>query len=176
MKQLFFYLIILLFFNGCATSKKSADSEISSKITKLFKSERSSDAIPLKDLISADLKNILDEVTNVSNADAERVKNSDHPTDKPSMIEGSIFTGMYEGATKYTIKKILITGDIAEAVVELENNQSSPSVKWEDTVYLISENGWKIDNIIFPQKVALKNQLKDFITETKKGFQESAQK
>ncbi|MDH6253930.1 hypothetical protein M2347_003657 [Chryseobacterium sp. H1D6B] len=176
MKQLFFYLSILLFFSSCATSKKSDHSEISSKITKLFKSEKSSDPIPLKDLISSDLKNILDEVTNVSNADAERVKKSDHPTDKPSLIEGSIFTGTYDGATKYTVKKIIINGDIAEAVVELEDSGSSPTAKWEDTVYLINENGWKIDNIIFPEKVALKNKLKDFISETKKGFQETAKK
>ncbi|MBK1896825.1 hypothetical protein [Chryseobacterium paridis] len=175
MKHLFSCLCILLIFNSCVTSKTTSEVEVSSKIDQLYKYTTSSNSISSKDLFSPDLKNILDEAHSVSVADAERIKKSDHPTDKPAMVESFIFTGVPD-ATKQKVTKINITGNTAEATVELEigeykaDDKTYPAVVWENSIQLINDNGWKIDNIIFTERSNLKEQLKAFITETKKGL------
>ncbi|MDC8104160.1 hypothetical protein MTQ00_06365 [Chryseobacterium sp. B21-037] len=45
-----------------------------------------------------------------------------------------------------------------------------PTLVWENTIQLINDKGWKIDNIIFTQRSTLKEQLKAFIIETKKAL------
>lgn len=175
MKPFFFFLSILLLFNSCVTSKTTNEAEITSKIDQLYKYTTSSDSISSKELFSSDLKNILDEANRVSDADAQRIKNSDHPTDKPAAVESFIFTGVPD-ATKQKVKSIHVTGNTAEAVVEIEiseykdGDKTYPALIWENTIQLINDNGWKIDNIIFTQRSTLREQLEAFILETKKGL------
>lgn len=172
MKNLFFCLSILFFFSSCSKNNTSAETEISSKIEAVYKST----AISSKNLFSSDLQNLLDEANKAADADAEKVRKSDHPTDKPAMVESFIFTGVPD-VTKQKVKKITITGNTAEAIVEIKTNEEKidgktyPATIWENTIQLINDKGWKIDNIIFTRNSTLKNQLKDFISETKKGLQ-----
>ncbi|TKC10149.1 hypothetical protein FA048_08070 [Pedobacter polaris] len=174
MKQIFFYLSMLLFFSSCnVNNKTSAENEINSKIDSLFKDyDFTSTAI-----YSTDLRNLLNEAIGMAKADAERILRSDHPTDKPRTMEDLTFTGVLDG-TKQKVKKIAITGNTAEAIVEIEASEAEsegkiyPAVIWETKVQLINENGWKIDNIIYTDKPTYKNQIKYFISETKKEFTE----
>lgn len=181
MKRLLFCLIILSVFSGCVTNKTPNEAEITSKIDNLYKYNTSSDSIPSTDLFSTDLKKILDEANNEAKADAERIKKSEHPTDKPAMVESFIFTGVPD-ATNQKIKKISVTGNNAEAIVELEiseykaGDKTYPAVIWENTIQLVNDKGWKVDDIIFTERSTLKQQLKDFTSETQKGLREMAQK
>ena len=185
MKHLFLYLSVFLLFTNCKKSENrpknfGANAEITEKIDSLYAFDKSSLSCSVctipKNLFSSDLEKILNEANTVSRADAERIKNSDYPTDKPMMLEGSTFTGVYEGFTKYKLKTITVTGNKAEAIVAFEYDHADPKAIWNATVSLINEKGWKVDNIIFSQKTVLKNQLNDFIVETKKGLKETVKK
>lgn len=171
MKKLFFCLSILFIFSSCSRNSTSAETEISSKINTLYAGTESSS----KDLFSTDLQNLLDEAHKVADADAERVKKSSHPTDKPAMVESFIFTGIPD-ATTQKVKKITVKDNTAEASVEMKTNEEKiegktyPATVAESTIKLINDKGWKIDNIIFTEQPTLQDQLKDFISETKKGL------
>ncbi|ANF52443.1 hypothetical protein A0O34_18805 [Chryseobacterium glaciei] len=189
MKQLFFCLSILLVFTSCknkeAKPKTSTDAEITQKVNTLYTTYgKSSDVIygkPItKDLFSNELEKTFQEAINISKADVEKVKKSDHPTDKPLLMEGSTFTSLYEGFTTYKIKSIDVTestkpvGMMANVTVDFENSQVSPKITWTDTVHLVNaiDSGWKVDNITFSDKQAagkdLKSNLQSFISGAKK--------
>lgn len=185
MKQLFFCLSIFLLFSSCkkneTKSKISADNEITEKVKMLYTNYgKSSDAIydraiP-KDLLSPELEKTFQEAINTSKADIEKVKKSDHPTDKPLLMEGSIFTSLYEGYTSYKIKSIDVMestkplGMAADVTVSLENSNypNEKDAKWVDTIHLVNilDSGWRIDNVKF-NNGDLKSNLQSFISGAK---------
>lgn len=190
MKQLFFCLSIFLLFTSCKKNDPKpktlgADAEITQKVKTLYATYgKSSDAIynkPIpKDLFSHELEKTFQEAINTSKADIEKVKKSDHPTDKPLLIEGSTFTSLYEGYTTYKIKSIQLMestkplGMAADVTIDFENSQVSPKITWSDTVHLLDalDSGWKVDNITFSEKFGggkdLKSNLQSFISGSKK--------
>ncbi|WP_347218972.1 hypothetical protein [Chryseobacterium sp.] len=179
-KQLFLYLGIFLLFMGCKKEERnrihSTKTVITQKINDLYiQYGKSNEAIysrPVSDdLFSPELKKILETAINASKADIEKVKNSDHPDEKPLIFEGAIFSSLYEGYTGYKIKSINVHDKTAQALVQFEYNMASPKVVWTDIIKLIdSDKGWKIDNIIFDSignSKDLKTSLNDFIHYTK---------
>ncbi|RQO40718.1 hypothetical protein DBR39_07210 [Chryseobacterium sp. KBW03] len=179
-KQLFFYLGILLFFVACEKKKPatdtSSDNAVRMKVNELYsKYGKSNEAVynqPIpEDLFSKDLKETLENAIHASKADIEKVKNSNHPDEKPLIFEGAMFSSLYEGFTAYKIKSVNIQDKTADAQVEFEYNMSSPKVTWIDTVHLINtEKGWKIDNVIFDtigNSKGLKARLTEFVQSTK---------
>lgn len=179
-KQLFLYLGIFLFFISCKKDERneanSTNTAITQKINDLYSQYgKSNEAVynqPISnDLFSPEMKKILETAINASKADIEKVKNSDHPDEKPLIFEGAIFSSLYEGYTAYTIKNISVQDKTAEALVQFEYNMASPKVSWTDRILLIdSDKGWKIDNIVFDSigsSKDLKTSLTDFIQYTK---------
>lgn len=179
-KQLFLYLgILALFFVACkeskATSEVSTQIAIEAKISELYtKYGTSNEAVykqPISDdIFSSDLKKKLEQAIGVSKADIEKVKNSDHPDEKPLIFEGAIFSSLYEGYTSYQIQSVKVNGKTADALVRLEYDMASPKVSWVDTIHLIdSDKGWKVDNITFDSignSKDLKTRLTDFVKST----------
>lgn len=179
-KQLFLYLGIFLFFISCQKESidkvNSTNTAIIQKVKQLYNQYgKSNEAVYNKpipdDLFSPELKKTLETAINASKADIEKVKNSDHPDEKPLIFEGAIFSSLYEGYNSYTIKNINVHDQTAEALVQFEYNMTSPKVVWEDKIQLIdSDKGWKIDNIIFDSignSKDLKTSLTKFIQYTK---------
>lgn len=121
-------------------------------------------------LFSKDLKSILEGAINASKTDIEKVKNSDHPDEKPLIFEGAIFSSLYEGYTNYKIESITVKGKTAEALVQFEYDMASPKVIWKDKIELINMyKEWKIDNIIFDSIKSsrdLKTEMKSFVQST----------
>ncbi|MEF9966418.1 MAG: hypothetical protein RR749_09035 [Comamonas sp.] len=187
-KQLFIILSLSLVFTGCMKSEKptdlsSSETEIKQKLADLYATYgKSSDLLYsqaiAKDLFSPALEKTLQQAVDASIADIEKIAKSDHPTDKPALLEGSIFTSLYEGFTSYKITSIDISPDTsasnlqADVLVTLENTRVSPSIHWTDSVHLrsISNNGWRIENIKFSEKEGnnqdLQTSLQRFITAT----------
>ncbi|KPH14460.1 hypothetical protein [Chryseobacterium sp. ERMR1:04] len=189
MKQLFLGLSIFLVCINCKRNEEHpkiprADVEITQKINTLYKTYgKSSDAIynqsiP-KFLFSHELEETFQEAIDSSKADIEKVKNSDHPTDKPLLMEGSVFTSLYEGYTSYTIKSIDVKestqplGAAADVIIDFENSQVSPKITWTDKIHLVNpyHAGWRIDNITFSENLTgennLKSSLQNFISGAK---------
>ncbi|MEY8760838.1 hypothetical protein [Chryseobacterium tongliaoense] len=176
MKHLILYSGILLLFTGCI-KKDNHSEEITGKLKTFYATYgKSSDVLYektiSKDLFSPDLGKVIQKAVAVSKADIEKVKKSNHPTDKPLLLEGSIFTGLYEGFTAYKIRSIEVKENSkplsANVTVDLENN-NFPDTRWSDIVQLInvSGEGWRIDNIKFDTingSGTLKASLNDFIS------------
>lgn len=92
------------------------------------------------------------------------VKASEFPSDKPLLIEGEIFAGLYEGFTGYDLGKAEITD--RRASVEIQFTNSHYATSWTDRVQLVEENGWKIDDVRYLDKKAgalgVRDVLRDF--------------
>ncbi|RPA70408.1 hypothetical protein EF405_03845 [Cyclobacteriaceae bacterium YHN15] len=110
-------------------------------------------------------RNLFEELNNlkrVRKMDEERIRKSEHPTDKPIMIEGSIFSSLIDGYSEYSIKEISIKDFYAEVMVEFIY-PSDPVEKWQDKVILVNEKGWKIDDVIFSLEMTKDKNLKERI-------------
>ncbi|WP_333661660.1 hypothetical protein [Chishuiella changwenlii] len=129
----------------------------------------------IKDLFNTDLEKDLNKVKEITEINRKKIENSANPTDKPFILEGATFTSLYEGYTSYKIKGIEYTenvnpvGSAALVTVQLENSKVTPQAAWMDTIYFVKplNNGWKIDNIVFDNKLSgvkdLKTNLNIFI-------------
>jgi hypothetical protein len=69
----------------------------------------------------------------------------------PPLIEGEIFSSLFEGPTRWTVGTCTGGADSARcpvAMVHLAPGQ--PPVKWTDTLVLVrSDGGWKVDDILY---------------------------
>lgn len=187
--NLFKHLCIILsasfVLTGCSKNEHApktptADSEIRHTIATLYATyedshERLYDQPIASNLFSADLKWLLEQAVKTSKADIERVAKSEHPTDKPALLEGSPFTSLYEGKTSYTIQSINIAesvdplGTQADVRIDMENTAVSPKITWTESIHMVNayDSGWRVNNIFFAKEIAhtpdLVTGLKQFI-------------
>lgn len=164
-------------FIACGKTTPVAEKQqITEKINQLYSQYgKSNEAVynkPIADhLFSPELKKTLEDAINASKADIEKVKNSDHPDEKPLIFEGAMFSSLYEGYNGYSIKSINLHDKTAEALVQFEYNMVTPKVLWTDKIQLIySDKEWLIDNIVFDSigsSKNLKTNLTDFIQYSK---------
>jgi hypothetical protein len=94
--------------------------------------------------------------------------------EEPPLIEGDLFTSLFEGANSYSIASCESKDASGFCVVEFKylNPGDRSEVKWKDKVYLVkSGRGWAVDDIEylgewqFMHKGRLKNLLKEVIQE-----------
>jgi hypothetical protein len=78
---------------------------------------------------------------------AAQTKAGPNPTDKPAILEGEIFAGLYEGYTSYRMGPARVIGDRASVAVTFKNK--GYKTRWTDDVKLVNDIGWKIDNVLF---------------------------
>jgi hypothetical protein len=143
--------LLFVIFLGCETEQKK-QFEIKEKIKMLYEKQESFYQIKLDtNLFSEDLIEQMKSIRLLTEQDAQRIKNSDSPTDKPNQMEGSTFTSLADGYSKYSIKEIKISGNKATAFVEFEY-ASTPKETWVDKVILEYSDTWKISNIQFSSK------------------------
>jgi hypothetical protein len=108
--------------------------------------------------LSKDLSGLLSEALEAEDRDRARIKASEHPDDKPMLIEGDIFTSLYEGQDRALIEQIVVDGERAIAKVRFEN--TAYQIAWSDQVVLVYEGGWKIDNVIYGRDGAAEPDLR----------------
>lgn len=83
---------------------------------------------------------------------ATRINASEFPTDKPLLLEGEIFTGLYEGFTSFEVGPEGVKD--GQTVVEVRFRNEPYNVTWTDEVVLVDEDGWKIDDVRYSGKKA----------------------
>lgn len=176
MKKIVLWISLILLFTGCTKSENKPIDEkaIASQLNRLFNSYAKSgenlyDRPVPQGLFTDSLKMLLEKAVKTSKDDRERVKNSEYPDDKPLLLEGSVFTSLYEGYTSYRIGKVTANDasrEKAEATVSFENAALAPKAVWTDRVQLVRDSGgWKIDNIVFgdnPDLRDLASSLRNF--------------
>lgn len=166
MKQILLVLSsTLLFLSSCTSADKK---EITKSIADFYE-KREHYSKKDERLMSQDLIALLRAAKAKEEASAAHVAKSDHPTDKPLLIEGAIFSSLYEGSTAHEILSIDVNEDHAVVLVKFTNTEG-PQQSWEDTLFFLNEGGWKLENVVYgmSQKGSprnLKNFLKDFIAQ-----------
>lgn len=130
MKQLFFFLNVFLLFTNCKKnedSPKTSQTEITTKVNQLYALDRSVNRyFPKKNLFSPELERLLSQSNRITDADIERIKKSDHPTDMPIMLVSYLMTDLQDTNTGFKIKKIAVNGNTGEAFTEFyyDNTQN----------------------------------------------------
>lgn len=161
-KYISIYLLIFLTMISC-NSIGSDQTEIEKNIEHLYSMRESIYVVALdKNLFSRKLVHELNNLKLIRKMDEERISNNEHPTDKPFMIEGSIFSSLMDGYTEYSRKYISIEDSSAEGIVDFVY-RSDPPEKWQDKVILFKENGWKIEDVIFSSEMTKDKNLKERI-------------
>jgi hypothetical protein len=155
--------IFLILFQSCTFNQ---DAEVKSKATYFLQQESKTDFRELdKSLFSKELANLIVATIKKEGAEEVKVKNSDFPTDKPLMIEGDIFTSLYEGQNTFEIKKIETRDNKSIVTVQFSNTTYKES--WQDQLVLLKEGTWKVDNVIFigneTEVKSTKDALKSFL-------------
>ena len=96
-------------------------------------------------------------------ASAARVKASEFPNDKPQILEGEIFAGLYEGFTGHEIAGESVAD--GQAIVQVRFRNEPYDVTWTDEILLVDEDGWKIDDVRYAQKKAGLLSLREVLRE-----------
>lgn len=121
-----------------------------------------------KPYVSASLGKLLEET--------EQAGQKYHKTTKdevPPLVEGDLFTSLFEGATSY--KVLSCDAKTLSCMVEfsyVEPTKGPSAITWKDKVYLVKDSrGWLVDDIEFlgdwefMHKGRLQDLLKDVIKE-----------
>lgn len=115
----------------------------------------------------------------VSEADAERIAKSNHPTDKGDFVrEGSRVSSLYEGVTDFKINEIKTIDKKTEVTVTLSNKHYPTQKEWNEKIIFIDDNGLKIENIYFNKNLlsTTKPSLKQSLIYHIKQFEEQSNK
>jgi hypothetical protein len=71
--------------------------------------------------------------------------------DSPPLIEGDLFTSLFEGATAWTLGPCSANGGTARCPVGFTHTDPRrPPVAWTDTLVLINTpQGWRVDDVVY---------------------------
>lgn len=69
----------------------------------------------------------------------------------PPIVEGDLFTSLFEGATAFRVGACKTEGDKGHCAVGLlYDDKTDKTVNWTDTVYLVrADQGWRVDDIAY---------------------------
>ena len=165
-------LAALLLFTGCGRSPEKAvsspegspaQSAAASAVDGFFSAYRGNFREADPGRLSQALAVAVQSAIDGEKESAARVKASEFPNDKPAILEGEVFSGLYEGFTGYEILGENVVGD--QAVVQVRFRNEPYNVTWTDDVVLVDEDGWKIDDIRYAQKMAGMLSLREVLQE-----------
>ncbi len=99
----------------------------------------------LKAYLTPSLASLLRDADAAETAYRKRTNN-----EVPPLVEGDLFTSMFEGASAFEVLPAHVDGDRAECKVELTYKDADPkyNVTWKDEIFLVKgPSGWLIDDI-----------------------------
>jgi len=84
--------------------------------------------------------------------DAARVRQraymDEHPDDKPPLVEGDLFSSLFEGVDVITPSGTEVKGDSATVTLSMRFGEGDSAVRWKDAVLLAREQGsWCIADV-----------------------------
>lgn len=143
-----YFGLLLLVFTECRNTERDRASAVVTRFYASPGSFRDTDT----SLLSARLRRLVASALDYERRDAERIKASAYPTDKPMLMEGAVFTSLYEGHEAYLVEQVDLKGN--RAVVKISFSNLSYNKRWLDEVHLVQEHGWKIDDVVFGEQKA----------------------
>jgi hypothetical protein len=121
--------------------------------------------------LSAALNGLLSDAAGAEESYAKATKG-----ESPPLVEGDLFTSLFEGAETYAIGACTHDGDAASCLIDLAytDQRDKSKVVWQDRLYLVRDgNKWLVDDIEFlgtwefMHKGRLKDLLQQVIEEAK---------
>ena len=87
----------------------------------------------------------------LADAEAAELRFAKANKDSPPLIEGDLFSSMFEGATSLDVGACSGDAQAGQCVVKLEYSEAgSKPIDWTDTVYLLNTPvGWRVDDISY---------------------------
>jgi hypothetical protein len=114
--------------------------------------------------LSASLREAIGSAVSIEQKSRAAMATSAFPSDKPHLIEGEVFAGLYEGFTGCQVGPAQTDG--AASTVDVTFTNSHYAAGWTDRVQLVDEGGWKIDDVRYLDKrtgsLGLRDLLRDF--------------
>lgn len=98
-------------------------------------------------VVSKELFSLLSKADNAEEYYAKKTKG-----ESPPLVEGDLFTSLFEGAVSYEVKKCEVKDKSAQCMVVLKNTdpRDKSVVSWHDRVFLVRAGaGWRVDDIEF---------------------------
>ena len=78
----------------------------------------------------------------------QRVYMDEHPDDKPPLVEGDLFSSLFEGVDVATPSGTEVAGDGARVDLSMRFGEGDSAVRWKDTVLLARDQGsWCIADV-----------------------------
>jgi len=157
-------IVILFVMTACKNQQEPSNSDIKILIDSFYNMPTGDYRLADRSLLSKNLSALLDEAAKLQSADSARLK-SMGSTDKPFMLEGDLFTSLYEGSTAHQIQTISAGSDSNRVTVQFSNQQFE-TYTWSDTVLLVREaNRWKIDDILYTKGKGAGKSAKDVLNQ-----------
>ncbi|MGZ5920482.1 MAG: DUF3828 domain-containing protein [Rhizomicrobium sp.] len=71
--------------------------------------------------------------------------------DSPPLVEGDLFTSMFEGATSWKLSACSASGNIASCPVTFTHAEAGhPALTWTDALLLVNTpQGWRVDDVVY---------------------------
>jgi len=160
MKHIFFLFFTVAFFGSCQQNSIEQIRAHAIYFYTGYKGDfRSTDKFVFTNSFAA----LLEEAAKVEKDEVKKTKEGPYPDDKPRILEGDLLCGLYEGFNKYEVQSIRDLGN--EAIVTMELKNTNYNFNWSDTLYMIKEDGWKIDDIRFGKKQGTAGSSREIFTQ-----------
>jgi hypothetical protein len=150
MKNIFFSLLCsILLLCGCT----NAEQDVNASIVHFYKNHQTQYQDVDRKLLSKDLANLLDKSIAREKFEFDWTAKSDSPTNKPFFIEADVFASHLEGDFEFAVNKITLNGNKAVVLMDFTSTFAATNdvEKWSEQVQMVNENGWKVDDIIYPK-------------------------
>ncbi len=99
-----------------------------------------------REVISADLFSLLERAGAAAKAYARETRG-----ESPPLVEGDLFTSLFEGATRYRVEECRSVRASATCRVALAyEERGAKPVEWTDTITLVrGDSGWRVSDVEF---------------------------
>ena len=82
-----------------------------------------------------------------------------HPDEKPPLVEGDLFSSLFEGPESYSAAESRIEGSRARVTMDLRHGEGGGATSWQDTVVLELDDGiWCISDVEYGGKWPFANR------------------
>jgi hypothetical protein len=142
-----FGLFISFLLSGCNEDKKNIENTI-----KNFYKNYNNDFREIENaFLTIQLQDYLIQVKNKENLEKSIWGSQKTSKLKPSNIKDDLFLTSNIKSDSLFISVIEIKNDTA--IIPITHYNHSKKIKWNDTVEMINENGWKINNVYFKNNI-----------------------
>lgn len=169
-KAICIFFLLVTVASGCVPSGNragaSAEQDVRNAVLAYFDRYKGRDFREIdRGCFSAELSMLLQQTMEREKREIEKTAKSAYPTDKPFIMEGDVFSSLYEGADAMRIRSIHILSGTAAAEVAFSHTERGHTTEWSDYLILVNEDGWKVDNVIFTSRYTSMKSTKDALRE-----------